>query len=395
MSGDRTEREGEEPFLWDRSGPVDEDVRDLERRLAPLRLDRELDLAALPDRTPRADDTGTEARGAGANVLPFWKGRGPLVVAGCLVAAAAAATLFLNRPSTETPIARAPDGPAGTGAPPPSVAVAPTPVTPDACESPGRATGMSYAVLSGAARCDGLTGPDAGTLTPGKWLETDAGTRVRIDVATIGQVEVAGGSRLRVLETSPTEQRLELSRGKIAAKIDAPPRLFFVNTPAATAVDLGCAYELEVDGKGAGKLRVTSGFVELERPTGGVWGQGARMSSLVPRGAECSIDPSRGPGTPVWTREPAEVKDAARRFDAAPDDAAAFEALLEGLGPRDTLTLVHLLDRVDGPRRARVLDRLEAIEAAPAGASRAHVLAGDPDALAAWREALRVRWFPK
>ena len=36
----------------------------------------------------------------------------------------------------------------------------------------------------------------------------------------------------------------------MSARIWAPPRLFYVNTPSAVAEDLGCAYTLEVDDLG-------------------------------------------------------------------------------------------------------------------------------------------------
>ena len=48
---------------------------------------------------------------------------------------------------------------------------------------------------------------------------------------------------------------LALARGEIRAKISAPPRLFFVDTPSGTAVDLGCEYTLQTDEDGTGMLQ--------------------------------------------------------------------------------------------------------------------------------------------
>ena len=39
---------------------------------------------------------------------------------------------------------------------------------------------------------------------------------------------------------------LRLAHGRLSARVTAPPRLFVVDTPAATAIDLGCAYDLAV-----------------------------------------------------------------------------------------------------------------------------------------------------
>ena len=40
---------------------------------------------------------------------------------------------------------------------------------------------------------------------------------------------------------------MALDQGTIHARIWAPPKFFYVNTQAAVAVDLGCAYTLHVD----------------------------------------------------------------------------------------------------------------------------------------------------
>ena len=98
----------------------------------------------------------------------------------------------------------------------------------------------------------------------GEWLETDGKSRARIAVGSIGNVDIDENTRVRLLATQPTEHRLELVRGKMSARIWAPPRLFFVDTPSAVAADLGCAYTLEVDENGGSLLRVTSGWVALQ-----------------------------------------------------------------------------------------------------------------------------------
>src|ERR1041384_3901306 len=93
-----------------------------------------------------------------------------------------------------------------------------------------------------------------GRLAVGEWLETDNNSRAQISVAQIGQVEVEPQTRIRLIETRPTEHRIELARGTVHARIWAPPRLFFVDTPSAVAADLGCAYTLEVDDEGRSLL---------------------------------------------------------------------------------------------------------------------------------------------
>ena len=53
-------------------------------------------------------------------------------------------------------------------------------------------------------------------------------------------------ARKIVSQPNISDNRLALERGRIYATILAPPQKFFVETPSALAVDLGCAYSLEV-----------------------------------------------------------------------------------------------------------------------------------------------------
>src|SRR2546428_2841044 len=81
-----------------------------------------------------------------------------------------------------------------------------------------------------------------GRLRVGQWLETDDSSRAVILVGDIGHVDVQPGTRIRLVRARSTDHRLALARGAIFAKVDAPPRLFFVEMPAGGAGGLGCAY---------------------------------------------------------------------------------------------------------------------------------------------------------
>jgi len=59
---------------------------------------------------------------------------------------------------------------------------------------------------------------------------------------------------------------------------------------------------------------------------------------------------------------------------------------------RDTLTLWHLLSRVEAPDRVRVFERIAAFEPPPARVSREQILALNADALREWREELAWKW---
>ena len=226
-----------------------------------------------------------------------------------------------------------------------------------------------------------------GELAVGEWLETDGNSRAQIAVSSIGSVDIDENTRVRLLETQPTEHRLELARGKMSAHIWAPPRLFFVNTPSAVAADLGCAYTLEVDDQGSSLLRVTSGWVALELEN---------RESIVPAGAACETRPSLGPGTPYFVDSAAGFQAALKQVDFDPDAAArraALIAMLDQARPRDTLTLWHLLTRVEGEDRARVYDKMATLFPPPAGVTREGVLALNQQMLDAWRDAMETTWM--
>jgi hypothetical protein len=61
-------------------------------------------------------------------------------------------------------------------------------------------------------------------------------------------------------------------------------------------------------------------------------------------------------------------------------------------GVRDTLTLWHLLSRVEASDRVRVYERIAQFEPPPSGATRERILALDADALRRWREELAWKW---
>jgi len=241
--------------------------------------------------------------------------------------------------------------------------------------------------LDGTPRIGSERISNSGQLAIGEWLETDGSSRAQIAVSSIGNVEIDENTRVRLLETHDTEHRLELARGKMSARIWAPPRLFFVDTPAAVAADLGCAYTLEVDDRGASLLRVTSGWVALQLKD---------RESMVPAGAACETRPGIGPGTPYFEDSSAAFREALKRVDFDNDAAvrsAALTVMLNEVRPRDTLTLWHLLARVNGDDRVRVYDKMAAFVPPPPGVTREGILRLDQQMLETWRHALESMWI--
>jgi len=258
--------------------------------------------------------------------------------------------------------------------------------------------------VAGAPRIGPGRVGETGRLAVGEWLETDGASRARIAVGMIGEVEVEPNTRVRLVQARPTEHRLALERGTMHATIWAPPRLFYVDTPSAVAVDLGCRYVLKVDATGAGFLHVIMGWVAFEQ-------QG--RESFVPAGAMCATRHGSGPGTPYFDDASEAFQAALATLDSVVEGvsgggagggsggvsggvlggvaggvgggtlgtakmrAAALDSVLAEARKRDALTLWHLLGRINNAERARVYDCLAALVPPPAGVTREAMLNGD------------------
>ena len=225
-------------------------------------------------------------------------------------------------------------------------------------------------------------------LKVGQLLETGKGSRATLYPGSIGEVEIEPDSKLRLLQSRDNEYRLSLERGEVKARVSAPPRLFFVNTPSAVAVDLGCAYTLDVDPQGNGHIDVTAGWVELDS---------AEIKSMVPAEAACITRPGAKPGTPFFEDASQVLKDALLRFDfgsSSPDErSSALDSILSQSRKRDSLTVWHLLSRVAPQDRLRVYNRLAELVPPPEGVTSNGVLQLNPEMLDQWFLEIQPAWF--
>jgi hypothetical protein len=246
------------------------------------------------------------------------------------------------------------------------------------------ATGVGWGVqqVAGTPRVGAKAIRGAGeksTLRIGQTLETDGESRASITVSKVGQVDIDPQTRLRLAESRSSRTRMELERGTIHAMIWAPPGEFLVDTPSALAVDLGCAYTLQVDDSGAGILRTRMGWV------------GFRLNgreAFIPAGAVGETRPGIGPGTPYFEDASAEFRMALRQFDFAKlseeERSAQLTIVLEEARKEDALTLWHLLSRARVADRGSVFDRLNALVVAPGGVTREGIERGEHAMLDAW-----------
>ncbi len=214
---------------------------------------------------------------------------------------------------------------------------------------------------------------------------------LQLDAAEVGRVSLEPGAEAAVLESKPGRERLDLRAGTMRALIWAPAREFVVETPAATAVDLGCQYTLTVDRMGEGLLEVETGWVSFEH---------RGRESFIPAGARCRTRRGAGPGTPYYADAPAGLVRALDEFDTR---GGGLKEVLGSARERDGLSLWHLLPRTKGEERAAVYRRLAGLVKLPKEATEERILASDARALeqcwdalgldsAAWWRSWQRQW---
>lgn len=265
--------------------------------------------------------------------------------------------------------------------------ISPVPPSNKSTEAPAGQSNLptwNVETIAGTPQTGNRSISEKGKLAVGQFLETDANSRAKIQVANIGQVEIAPNSRVQLVKTQSTEHRLSLERGVLQAKIFAPPRLFIVDTPSAVAVDLGCEYKLEVDKDGNSRLHVTLGYVALERDG---------RESIVPAGAICLTKRGKGLGTPFSEDSSAEFQDALEKFDFRNGGSSALETIIRESNFYDTLSLWHLLSRTNGAEREKVFHALAKYVEPPVGTTRDGILKLDKRMLDQWWKQIESIWF--
>jgi hypothetical protein len=197
---------------------------------------------------------------------------------------------------------------------------------------------------------------------------------------------IESNTRIRLLVTQADEHRIALDRGRLEASTWAPPRLFIVETPSATAVDLGCRYTLEVQDDGSSLLHVTLGLVALEHQD---------RETIVPAGAFCRTRTGAGPDTPFFEDSSPELQSALALVDSimeGPERMRQLEIVLRESHVRDALSLWHLLPRLDAPSRGLIYDRLAQLIPPPPDVTREGIAALDPKMVRSWEKIVSQLW---
>ncbi len=219
----------------------------------------------------------------------------------------------------------------------------------------------------------------------GQTIVTNSDSRASLSQADLGEIRIDPNSRVRLVQTDPNRKRIQLDVGTIHAAIWAPPGTFVVDTPSAVAIDLGCAYSLQVAPDGSGSIRTTLGWVGFHLNG---------RDSFIPAGAICSTRRELGPGVPYFEDATPAFREAIAQFDSRPQDSparsGALAMILSEARAQDALSLWHLLSRTTGAERTQVYTRFAALLPPPRGVTRAGILNLDQSMLDLWWNSLEL-----
>ena len=217
----------------------------------------------------------------------------------------------------------------------------------------------------------------------GQTITTNGVSRASLFQFDLGEIRIEPNSRVRLVQTDRSRKRIQLDVGTIHAAIWAPPGTFVVDTPSAVAVDLGCAYTLQVAPDGSGTIRTALGWVGFHLNG---------RDSFIPAGAMCSTRPERGPGIPYFEDATPAFSEAVAQFDSSPENSAAQSAalatILSEARKQDALSLWHLLSRTTAAERDLVYSRFAALVPPPNGVTREGILNLDQSMLDLWWDSL-------
>ncbi|MFT3839620.1 MAG: FecR family protein [Myxococcaceae bacterium] len=216
---------------------------------------------------------------------------------------------------------------------------------------------VALAALVIALICVPLLLPKRSDWGLGKTVTTAANQRRELPLKDIGTITLEPETTVTLVAQSDTEQRVQLDRGTIAAKVIAQPRVFMVDTPVTRAVDLGCEYTLHVADNHRTELHVTKGRVSLED---------GKNLAVVYAQMKSTQSPRSPPRVPWPDDAGDELEELIRQADVE-RDATALQKLIDKpcdskqhcLGPfEQNLVLWHLAMRLDLTGRRAALAKL-------------------------------------
>jgi hypothetical protein len=203
----------------------------------------------------------------------------------------------------------------------------------------------------------------------------------RVDIARIGTMNVAPDSTFTLAETNSARHRVVFDRGSVSVRIWAPPGMFAFHTPGGTIRDLGCIFDLDVGPDGTSRVRVDTGWVQMDNDFG---------ESLVPAGASAEMHRAARPGVPIYL-DASDVFAAAVRSAQSGGEAGErreLDTIIRTARRRDVLTLLMLANVSATDIKRILLEQAAALWPAPSGVSVDAIVAGDRDQLWKWHATL-------
>jgi hypothetical protein len=203
-------------------------------------------------------------------------------------------------------------------------------------------------------------------LRAGDVVRTKNGS-VRLQSPSVGTIDLAANTTVRLIENRSRRHRLALAAGTIHAKTTSQPGVFIIETPNARAIDLGCEYTLTIAPNGGGELHVIAGWVDLTH---------GFEQSLVPQGASATIASDGSLTVPVFDDAAPAFHEAMRKHDVATIVALART--------RDAFTLLNLFRDSTPEERMLLYNRLKQLVPPPPSITPESIRYWTPESTELW-----------
>jgi len=157
--------------------------------------------------------------------------------------------------------------------------------------------------------------------------------------------------------------------------------VFAFRTPSGTIRDLGCIFNVSVDANGTSRVRVDTGWVQMDNAFG---------ESLVPAGAGAEMRRLARPGVPIYTDTSSDFAAAVRAAQDGGDagERRELDTILHTDRRRDVLTLLMLANVSPVEIKRALLARAAQLWSPPPGVSVDAIVSGNRDQLWQWHGSL-------
>jgi RNA polymerase sigma-70 factor (ECF subfamily) len=217
--------------------------------------------------------------------------------------------------------------------------------------------------------------------SPGDIISTDSDSKVLIEVADVGTVELLPNSSFKRLDKSYSAKLLD---GKININTQGASEYFRIEIPSAIIEEfyMGTNYSVQEDVSGNSLIELNEGWLRV------VFGE---EETIFPEQYNLEILKSSGPSIPYYSGSPSEYTTLIQDYMFGSKGNIALYVILDASSERDGITLWNLLQKVRAAQRSAVYEKLYELVPHPDDLEKKNILNLDADMLQIWLD--EIEWL--